>query len=317
MNSKVITMGVDLGGTNLRVAAMDERGALVAVDRAPLEDSSPEAVLRSMRSRVERTAGEAGCSLRSVGALCIALAGQVHRATGVVALGPNLGWRNIPFGEMLSGVFPFPVRLENDLWAAAWGERTAGAGEGSDNLALVAVGSGVGAGLIEAGGLMDGAGGLAGEIGHIKVVPDGEPCGCGERGCLEAYTGGHRMTGRALRFWKEAGVERPLGMEPGSITMKDVYRAFEEEDPVARRVLAEAGAHLGLSIANLVTLLNPGRVILAGGVLLGAPYLVERVLESVAAYTSAPARGEVSVRMAALGDDAGLVGAGHLARDLL
>ncbi len=313
----MLTIGVDLGGTNLRVAAFGGDGTILSVHREPLPATSPRSVLEAISAKTRATAEEAGGSIESVGALCVALAGQIHRPTGIVALGPNLRWLDVPFGEMLSTAFPFPVRLENDLSAAAWGERAAGAGKGADNVVLVAVGSGVGAGLIEGGRLVDGVGGLAGEIGHSKVVPGGEPCGCGERGCLEAYTGGHRMTARALSFWALAGVSRPMGVAPHEVSMKTVSKAFEAGDEVARRVLEEAGDHLGLATANLVTILNPSRLVLGGGVLLGVPYLARRVREAVGELTSAPARGQVTVELAALGDDAGLIGAGHLAREIV
>lgn len=307
----MITIGVDLGGTNLRAAAFDAGGSMLSVHKERLGSNSPEAVFRSVLQKVEESARDAGVSLESISALCVALAGQVHRSTGIVALGPNLGWADVPFGSMLEEAFPFPVRLVNDLSAAAWGEREAGAGEGADAMALVAVGSGVGAGIIDGGRLVDGSGGLAGEIGHTKVVPGGEPCGCGELGCLEAYTGGHRMAARALRMWPESG--RPK--DASRVTMRTIMERFEAEDEVARQVLKEAGDHLGLAVANLVTLLNPNRLILGGGVLLGVPYLAGRVREAVSELTSAPARGQVSIELAALGDDAGLVGAGHLARE--
>ncbi len=312
----MITVGLDLGGTNIRAAALGEEGSLHSVHKERLVDKAPEKVLRSVAALVEAVADDARGSTESISALCVALAGQLNHPRGLVAIGPNLGWVDVPFREMLASVFSFPVRVENDLSAAAWGERVAGAGKGADHLALVAVGSGVGAGIIEDGKLLTGACGLAAEIGHTKVVRGGEQCGCGELGCLEAYTGGHRMALRALRLWEEAGLERPMGLAQESITMETVHEAFENGDAVARRVIEEAGEHLGLAVANLVTLLNPSTLVLGGGVLLGVPYLSEKIRNDVAALTAAPARRSVNIEFASLGDDAGLVGAGHLAREI-
>jgi glucokinase len=308
----MITVGVDLGGTNLRAAILHPDGALSAVQREVLSDPSPQAVLDAVVAATSTAMREAGVAPESVGAVGIGLAGQIHRASGLVAVGPNLGWRDVPFGTMLAAAFPCPVRLENDLSAAVFGEAMAGAGRGVAHLALVAVGSGVGCGLIEAGRLVDGAAGLAGEIGHMKVVPGGEACGCGEQGCLEAYVGGHRLALRARRLAEGTDPSSPLSQ--ATVTAKDVGDAFEAGDAVARRILEEAGDHLGLAVANLVTLLNPKRVLLGGSVLLGIPYLVDRVRDGVSRFTARPALGEVEVALATLGDDAGLYGAAYLAR---
>ncbi len=305
----MITVGVDIGGTNIRAAVLREDGRLSNAARKRLEDKSPEAVMEAASALALEIMGQSGLEPEDVGAAGVALAGQILDGSGFVEIAPNLEWTDVPFGEMLSASLPFPVLLENDLSAAAWGERTAGAGAGLDDVTFVSVGTGVGAGIIAAGNLLRGCRGVAGEIGHIKVVPGGEPCGCGENGCLEAYTGGRRMALRTERLRAEAGV--PVG-EPA--TTRSLHRDFEAGDEIARRVIEEAGDHLGLAVANLVTILNPSRLVLGGGVLGSVPYLEQRVRTAVDTLTSRPARSKVTVVSTALGDDAGLIGAAHLAR---
>ena len=192
MNSDRCALGVDLGGTNVRAAVVREDGKLLGVTkhRHPGDDRRPEPVADSVRTACEGALAEARREPTSVTAVGVGVAGQIHAGTGVVAVGPNLGWRQVPFKALLQQRLRWPVLLLNDLAAAAWGEHSVGAGLGAVDSAAVFVGSGIGCGLVIDGDLYEGSDGVAGELGHIKVVPGGRLCGCGEHGCLEAYCGG-------------------------------------------------------------------------------------------------------------------------------
>jgi glucokinase len=252
----------------------------------------------------------------------VGVAGQCLGSTGVVLNAPNLGWRDVPFGEMLRGALGLPAIVANDLSAAAWGERRFGAARGIDEVALVFVGSGVGSGLILGGRLHEGASGVAGEFGHVKVRParaatPARRCGCGEWGCLEAYASGVNVAAR-VREEIAAGAETRLldlaGGDLARITAGLVDEAYEGGDGYAVALWNEVGELLGTAVANLVTVLNPARLILGGGVLLGARNLAALVRRHLDERVSRTAARALTVEKAWLGDDAGVVGAAVLER---
>jgi glucokinase len=229
---------------------------------------------------------------------------------------PNLGWRNVPLGEMLRNRLGYNIKVVNDLSAAAWGELNAGAGRGAQDMYTVFVGSGVGSAIIAGGKLVNGAGGVAGELGHTKVVPNGRRCGCGESGCLEAYVGGHNLIAqtRELLASGRSHVLRDLTSgDPARVTPVTLEQAAEVGDPEAREIYERAGLMLAIAVANQVTVLNPARLILGGGVLSHCPGLRRRVLEGVQAYASMTSREGLLITDAELGDDSGLIGAALLA----
>lgn len=192
------------------------------------------------------------------------------------------------------------VILSNDLSAAAWGEFKFGAGRGEDEVYTVFVGTGVGSAIISSGRLLHGASGVAGELGHIKVMRDGRQCGCGQHGCLEAYAGG-----AGLAAWmQDEGLTGNAG---------DLERLVESGSAKAKQLFDFVTQSLGVAIANQVTVLNPGRLVLGGGVLMNSPRLTEQVVAHVKSTTGARAAARVQIKMAALGDDSGLIGAALLA----
>jgi glucokinase len=316
-----LAIGVDLGGTNARAAVVDaDTGEIVAAHRERLVDRAPEAVAKVVEDAVARAAAAAGIDPRGAGAIGVGVAGQCLGRTGVVMNAPNLGWRDVPLGDQLGRTLGLPVRVANDLAAAAWGEKRFGAARGLDDVVLVFVGSGVGAGLILSGKLHDGANGVAGEFGHVKVLPPRPTtaprrCGCGEVGCLEAYTSGVNVAAR-VREELAAGAETEVlaiaGGDPARVTASHVEEAARRGDAYARALWEEVGELLGVATANLVTLLNPARVILGGGVLLGCPELAAIARRAFDGAVSRSATKGLSIERAGLGDDAGVVGAAVL-----
>jgi glucokinase len=262
----------------------------------------------------------AGCELSAFRRVGVGVAGQCLGRTGVVLNAPNLGWRDVPLGELLERAAGVEVRIANDLSAAAWGEKRFGAAQGIDDVALVFVGSGVGSGLILRGHLHDGHRGVAGELGHVKVRPmrattAERRCGCGESGCLEAYTSGMNIAAR-VREELEAGaaslVRDLVQGDLGRVTASVVDTAHAQGDRYAAALWAEVADLLGNAVATVVTLLNPARVILGGGVVLGCPELYRLVHEAFAARASRSALVGLSLERAFLGDDAGVIGAALL-----
>jgi glucokinase len=303
-------LGVDLGGTNVRAALVREDGHLLAIVKHPHpgDDRRPEQVADSVRTACEAALAQARVEPRSVAAVGVGVAGQIHSGTGVVAVGPNLGWRQVPLKALLEKRLAWPIHLLNDLSAAAWGEHCAGAGSGALHMAAVFVGSGIGSGLVLGGDLYEGSDGVAGELGHIKVVPGGRLCGCGEHGCLEAYCGGHNLATR-IAEGLAAGRSSTLSAEgPGPVSAGAMEREALAGDPFARELWEECARMLAWAIGNLATLLNPSRVILGGGVLFACPALRRRIAHDVVEIAGVSARPALRVVDSALGDDAGVVG---------
>ncbi len=316
-----LAIGVDLGGTNARAAVVDTgSGEIVSAHKEPLRDRSPAKVVGVVRRAVEQAAGAAGVSVAAAGSVGVGVAGQCLGATGVVLNAPNLGWRDVALGELLSAALGVPVKVANDLAVAAWGEKRFGAAKGLDEVALVFVGSGVGAGLILGGRLHNGATGVAGEFGHVKVRPsrpETSPrrCGCGEVGCLEAYTSGMNVAARVreeIAGGAATAIRALAGDDLARVNASLVDDAARGGDAYALALWNEVGELLGTAVANLVTLLNPARVILGGGVLLGCPMLAGLVTRHFEAQVSRSATRGLTVEHAWLGDDAGVVGAAVL-----
>lgn len=308
------TLGIDLGGTYARAAVVDEAGNILAAHRTALKDRSPNAVVDAIAQVAAEAVGMCGARVEACG---VGAAGQLRGDSGMVLVAPNLGWRNVPFGEMLAQRLGHAVRVVNDLSAAAWGEFRAGAGKGERDLLVVFVGSGVGSAVIANGALLSGSNGLAGELGHVKVRRGGRTCGCGELGCLEAYAGGHNLAAQIRELvsgGRSPGLAALLGEDAGQANPSHLEQAALAGDAAALEVYDFAAECLGLAIANQITMLNPGRLILGGGVLSRCPGLRERVLEHIRAHASVSSRENLAVVDAALGDDSGLIGAALLAR---
>lgn len=310
------TLGIDLGGTYARAGVVSAEGQIVAAAKTALSERTPAAVVTAIRGAAVDALALAEDRVAEVSACGIGVAGQL-RPGGVVSVAPNLGWRDVPLGEMLAEALGRPVRVVNDLTAAAWGEFSAGAGRGVNDIFVVFVGSGVGSSIISGGRRLSGAAGVAGEFGHIKVVPGGRLCGCGEHGCLEAYAGGHNLHKQMREALERLGPATQMhalsGGDPAKLTSTLLEEAAGQGDPAAKEIYDGAAMFLGLAIANMVTVLNPARLILGGGVINHCPGLRRRVEEHVVTYANANARAAVEVRSAALGDDSGLIGAALLA----
>lgn len=292
-----LCLGVDLGGTNARAAVVERTGGrIVASAKETWSTHSLEEVVRGTAALVERLARDH--ALPAASPVCVGFAGMLRGP--VVVNAPNLGWRELDFGTPLSGALKRPVRLVNDLSAAAWGEFRAGAARGATDTFTVFVGTGVGSAIIAGGALVGGASQVAAEFGHIKVLQEGgRRCGCGQEGCLEAYLGGAKLE----EWMREEGL---------SGTASQLEALANAGDARAKRMYDFAVGHLGLAIANQVTMLNPGVLVLGGGVLNRCPGMVERIRQSVARRATGASQSAVRIELATLGDDSGLVGAALL-----
>ena len=307
-------VGIDLGGTQLRVALADGRGRLRTSVRHSTEAARGR---RHVIDRIVKAVAEAleaeGVSPRQVGALGIGLPGPVDPAAGLVISPANLpGFRNVPLNRILSRATGIPSYLHHDAHLAALGEHRRGAARGASELIYVTVSTGIGAGLLLRGELYAGAHGIAGEIGHIVVQNDGPLCICGNRGCVEAISSG---TGIA-RAAREAAPRRPdsalHGLEHPAA--EDVVRAARGGDALATFILETAGTYLGIALGTLINLFNPQLIVLGGSVLKAGPPLLQPMRREMIASSWRASRRGLRIVPPALGGDAGLIGAVEFAR---
>lgn len=305
-------LGIDLGGTYARAAVVDRQGQILSSAKIALTDRRPAGVVDAIGLAAQQALSVVDIPVHGCG---VGVAGMLEGDSGIVAVAPNLHWRNVPFGAMLAEKLGRSVRVVNDLSAAAWGELCAGAGAGKRDLFVVFVGSGVGSALICNGQLVRGVTGAAGEFGHVKVTMGGRTCGCGQTGCLEAYAGGHNLIAQMIEV-VSSGVPTVLrelsGGDPARLNPVLLEQAALGGDPVAKEIYERALGFLGIAIANQVTVLNPAALVIGGGVLSRCSNMRQQIAIAVKEYSAVVARRDVVVVDAALGDDSGIIGAALL-----
>ncbi len=310
-----LTIGVDIGGTKVAAGVVDEQGRILARALAATPAGDARAVVETIVGSVARLVDEF-----TVEAVGLGAAGFIDAGRSTVLFASNLSWRDEPLRAVVARRVGLPVVVENDANAAAWAESRFGAGTGEPDLALVTVGTGIGGGIVLDGRLYRGRFGVAGEFGHIRVVPDGLLCGCGNRGCWEMYASGNALVRQAREMVaagspRVAGLLARVGGDPSAITGPVVTDAATAGDPGAIELFEDVGRWLGVGLAGLSSVLDPGRFVIGGGVAEAGELLLGPCRETY--LTSLPGRGhrpEAQIVGASLGNDAGLVGAADLAR---
>jgi glucokinase len=313
-----IYAGVDLGGTNIKCALGAGDGALLVEESIPTQaHDGPERVLARIGDEINRLSRKSGRQPRSLG---MGVPGLVNVATGVTRFLPNLPghWRDVPAGQVLSATVGCPVRLLNDVRTATLGELVFGHGRGADKLtmAFFALGTGVGGGIVVDGRLRLGPLGAAGELGHMTILPDGPPCGCGSRGCLETLVGAPAITAEGIRLMQIGLAPRLRELVQGDITRitpREMAQAAHEGDSNVRDAILRAAGFLGLVVANVVTALHPELVVIGGGVAKMGDLIFDRVREVVRQDVRMfPVEG-VRIEPSLLDEKAGVMGALALA----
>ena len=310
-----LACGIDVGGTKIAGGVVDRDGRVLAHATVESPAEHVEAIEEAIVGLVNDLRAEHPIEAVGVGA-----AGYVDASRSTVLFAPNLAWRNVNLRAELEPRLDLPVVIENDANAAAWGEFTYGAGADVDDLLLVTVGTGVGGGLVLDGELYRGAFGVGGEIGHLRVVRDGQLCGCGKHGCLEQYASGSALVRNARAAAAGGGhaaddLVARAGGDPHAIDGPLITQAAQEGDAFAVEQLANLGRWLGEGIAALATVLDPAAVAVGGGVGDAGDLLLEPLRVSFARHLSGlPYRPLAEVRPATLGNRAGLIGAADLAR---
>jgi glucokinase len=310
-----LAIGVDIGGTKVAAGVVDQDGRILARLRRDTPAQDPGKTEDVIAECIRELAAEHEVDAAGLGA-----AGFVDAARSTVLFAPNLAWRNEPLRAAVEQRTGLPVVVENDANAAAWGETRFGAGHGQPHTVTLTVGTGLGGGVVLGGQLVRGAFGAAAEVGHMILVPDGRPCGCGLLGCWEQYASGRALVTeareRATRDPEAARLLLELGDgRPASITGPMVTMGAVAGDPVALESFRAVGAWLGHGMADLAAILDPRVFIIGGGVSEAGELLVDPARATFQAkLTARDHRPTAAVRLAQLGQDAGLIGAADLAR---
>jgi len=323
MKEQSAAIGIDLGGTDIKAGLVDAAGAVLDRRTMPTDaDSGPRRVLERLAALVRDLAESSRNAGTGAVAVGIGAPGTVRRRRGTVVAPPNLpGWKEVAVGEHVSAAAGLRVVLENDANAAAYGEFRRGAGVGCDDLVMLTLGTGIGGGVILGGRLWRGRHENAGETGHMIVAVDGRPCNCGQRGCLEAYASAANTAARAaerLASGKPTEGTSPLGDVMrcnGRIDATDVVDAARKGDPLARGVWDETCRYLAMACVNLKHLLNPQRIVLAGGMSAAGDDLLRPVRGHFGRLVWPDVGDRPEIVLASLGNDAGFVGAALLAME--
>ncbi len=309
-------VGVDLGATHILILITDLSGEIVASDEIVFSVSAgPEAGLQKIVQSVRHCLAQADLEMEKVLGVGIGVPGPLEYAQGRVVAPPIMpGWHGVALRDRLEQDFGIPVYVDNDANLGALGEHWRGVGNGYSNLAYIKVGTGIGCGLLLGGSLYRGEIGSAGEIGHVTIDENGPPCKCGSYGCLESMAGGPAIALRAQQSIRAGQATSLSSIQPlEALTARDVALAARAGDTLARQLFAEAGRHIGVALASLANLLNPGLIIVGGGVAQAGDLLLDPIRETVKLRALPSVAQSTQIVQSALGRDATALGAVRLA----
>ena len=307
-------IGIDLGGTNLRAAIADtDTGEIFYQRKCPTRASEgKDAVIQRIVQLINEIKAESnGNTIKGIG---IGVPGTPDIDTGVIEFLPNLPgkWLNVPLGAIIEEQVKLPVALINDVRAITLGEWMFGAGRGSGTVACLAIGTGIGGGVVINGQFHLGIGGTAGEFGHHVVEVDGLPCGCGGKGCLELYASGPAIAAMGAKEVMHGHTTRIGELVDHDLNRIDagvVVQAAKEGDPIALGILQRAGTYLGIAVGNIVGIISPEKVIFGGGVSVAGDLLLRPIVQTVNERVHVVPLQKVEFVLAELGINGGLIGA--------
>ena len=318
--SHELVIGIDIGGTKVAGGVVDDQGRVLSRARrdTPHRSMSPDVVENTIVEVVDELFEAVGRD--RISAVGIGAAGFVAADRATVVFAPHLSWRHEPLQENLQRRVRVPITVDNDANAAAWAEWKFGAAQGESHLMIVNLGTGIGGGIVTDGQVQRGRFGIAGEFGHMQVVPNGLRCECGNRGCWEQYASGNALVREArsliaARSPMATDLLASVGDDPANLTGALITAAAQAGDQTAIELLAEIGHWLGVGIANLAAAFDPGTFVVGGGVSAAGPLLLGPARETFRRQlTGRGYRPQAEIVAAEMGNEAGLIGAADLAR---
>ena len=316
---KEIFIGIDLGGTNIKIGCFDSQLNSVSKTAVPTNaDMGPGAVVEKIAETIEQMLAENGMSIDVVAAIGIGSPGPAKYSDGLLIHLVNLPkFRNVPIKQMLENRLGKVAILENDGNSACYGEYAAGAGKNVKNMVFFTLGTGIGGGIISNGQLLHGSGDNAAELGHVIIHNGGRKCNCGQLGCVEAYASAAstaRRAAEAVQAGSESSLKKVLA-ENGQITCKDVYDHLSAGDELAKRITDETAEALAVICVNMLHCTEPERIVFAGGMIAAGAVLLDRINYYFREHVWKIKDENVKICFATLGEDAGIIGAAALARD--
>ena len=313
-------VGVDLGGTKILAAVFDDAGKMLSREKkATKPELGPTGVIDRVEECIHETLAAAALPHTAVAALGIGVPGPIDAKGEVVRVAPNLHWNNVPLARLLNKRLDIPVTVVNDVQAGTLAVGEYGTGRGLQNFVCMFIGTGLGGGIVLNGQLYRGSTGMAGEVGHMTVIPeDGPKCGCGNRGCLEAVASRSAIVRRIvheIENGRKSIVKQLCDGDLTRIRSRILSTAYRQGDELVREVIHDVCHYTGIGAAILINAFNPQAVILGGGVIeaLG-DRMLPRITKSAWAHVIAPSPERIRIKDTGLGDDAGILGAALAAR---
>ncbi len=310
-------VGIDLGGTNIKIGCFDAEVNLIARTSTPTGvDMGPEFVAEQIVEGTRQLLAEAKVSIDTVAGIGIGTPGPADYPRGIIIKSPNMPkFKNTPLRDMVAEKLGKPAILENDANVACWGEFAIGAGRDINDMVFFTLGTGIGGGIVSNGELVRGADGNAAELGHLLIYPDGRLCGCGQKGCVEAYASANSTAARA-REAVEAGGQSSLKKvleQNGEITCKDVFEHSAQGDALAKEITEGTAKALGLICVFMLHTTGPKKIVFAGGMIAAGDLLLESIRRHFKEQIWNLKQEPLEICFATLGEDAGIIGAAALA----
>jgi glucokinase len=309
-------IGVDMGGTNVRMGIITPDGKVFKKNHYPIDTSKRaseliEELISKLKSWIQKELKDPK-QLIGIG---VGIAGLINMKRGIVSESPNIkGLKDFKLRDFLEKGIPYPIAIENDANAFTLGEGWVGATKGCKYYCGITLGTGVGGGIVVEGRILHGTEGMAGEVGHMVIDPEGPLCGCGGRGCLEVYASGTAIRRMALEaVSKESGLFKLSQGNLKDLNSENVFEAAKSGEATAKRIFHEMGIYLGLGLVNLIHLFNPERIVIGGKVSEAWDYFFPSAIRIVQERSMKGPRETMEVVRAKCGDDAGMLGAAYSA----
>ena len=311
-------LGIDLGGTNIAAGVVDKNGSLIAKGSVPTRKAPWQEVISDMAKLANDVTQNAGLSMQGIQSIGIGSPGIPDNEKGTIVRNYNLGFHNTPVRTEMQKYFSVPIQLENDANCAALAESAIGAAKGVKHSVTITLGTGIGGGIVIDGKIYSGFNHAASELGHMVIVRGGEKCSCGKLGCWEAYAAASaliRQTVNAAKQNPHSVIHSLVQNNLDAVNAKTVFDAYEQGDGVAAEVIDAYISYLSEGIINIIDILHPEVIVLGGGVSQAGDAILVPLRKAVCDGAFSTDVLQTEIRLALLGNDAGIIGAAMLGRN--